>query len=827
MAVPLALSLSPACAQSTGSEQIETVVVTGFRANLSAGLASSTTASKQTSAITQDFIETQNPGQTFFEDLNALPGVNFDNSDAYGSAGGNISMHGQDDNHISVTIDGIPLNDTGNYAMYTNQMVDPELITRVSVNQSTTDVDSPTAAVTGGSIAVRTARPYEEFGLSGTFAGGSDSFKRLYLRADSGEFGPWNTRAFVTGSYTNYDQFYGYGQIDKKQINAALYQDMGGLGWMMLSAHFNRNRNDFYQGYYNYSIVDGIAKVDPDIWADSTAYSENCDPGATPVNGHADKTFTNCRYWYKVKINPSDTGNIRFSSLWNLLPNLTMTVDASLQYVLANGGGATTVYENMANYPAYYSPGSTLYYSIALNGVDLNGDGDTMDQVALYTPSNTNTRRWGLNTSFIYQLTDSDLFRMAYTMDYGIHRQTGQVTFMSPTDGVYNVFSGWEDRAHQVITYDGSDLRKRDRLSHAILNQVSMEYDGKFVDGMVHTNIGFRVPFFQRDLEQYCFTHEGDYNVVCTDTVPYTEDPSGNGLVTFDNDPSHTKFAKPGTETVYYSRFLPHVGVSFKPFGETHLFYANFTQELAAPKTDYLYHSTGSLYGGVVTNYTAFEDVKPETSTAYTLGYRYLGDDLNASIALWNNQVKNRIVSSYDDQTQTSYDRNIAGINYAGVDFDVNYRVLDNLLVYASTSYTQARITADVPMGTGITAATKNKQMTDTPKWTVAGRIQYKPIPELKIGFGGKYKSSRYGTEDNAIKVPDFVVFDADVSYDFDQLGLAGTSLRFNVRNIFDRKYYSGISTQTCYTGSSPCGYTPTVYLGAPRSFTVTLSTRI
>ena len=60
--------------------------------------------------------------------------MNFTNNDPYGTSGGDIRIHGQDGNHISLTLDGMPLNDTGNYAVYTNQMIDPEVIDRVSVN---------------------------------------------------------------------------------------------------------------------------------------------------------------------------------------------------------------------------------------------------------------------------------------------------------------------------------------------------------------------------------------------------------------------------------------------------------------------------------------------------------------------------------------------------------------------------------------------------------------------------------------------------------------------------------------------------------------------
>ena len=50
--------------------------------------------------------------------------------------------------------------------------------------------------------------------------------------------------------------------------------------------------------------------------------------------------------YYNVRINPSNTGNIRGQSRFTLCDSLILTVDPSYQYVLANGGGSTTLAEN-------------------------------------------------------------------------------------------------------------------------------------------------------------------------------------------------------------------------------------------------------------------------------------------------------------------------------------------------------------------------------------------------------------------------------------------------------------------------------------------------
>ena len=68
-----------------------------------------------------------------------------------------------------------------------------------------------------------------------------------------------------------------------------------------------------------------------------------------------------------MRINPSDTGNIRGQSRFTLADGVLLTIDPSFQYVLANGGGSTAFEETASQFR-----GSNL----AASGVDLNRDGD-------------------------------------------------------------------------------------------------------------------------------------------------------------------------------------------------------------------------------------------------------------------------------------------------------------------------------------------------------------------------------------------------------------------------------------------------------------------
>ncbi len=469
-----------AMAQSTGSNELEQVVVTASGTRAVAGLAKET-APKSKATVTQEFIATQTTGQNVFQNLNQIAGVSFTNNDPYGSSGGNLRLRGFDGNRVSVTFDGIPLNDTGNYAVYPNQMLDGELIERASVNLGTTDVDSPTASATGGTINYITAKPTKEFGGLATASVGSFDYYRGFVQLNSGEFGPWGTTAWVAGSYQKYDKWKGKGELEKKQFNARIFQELNNGDFISLAAHYNENRNNNYRQMTLAEYRAFGRKLD---------FTDTC---TTRTINAATRTITettptipgNCSDFYGRQVNPSNTGNVRAAGKFHLTEKLIWTIDPSFQYTLADGGSQLgTISETDGRVRGASSTGR-----------DLNGDGDTADTVAFFTPSVTNTRRYMVTSSMIWQASDTQRFRVAYTGDYGRHRQTGEYTTLNADGTTTNVFGGKDGHGAKVATADGGFLRARDRFSIAQLNQVSAEYVGRFLDSKLTMNAGIRAPF--------------------------------------------------------------------------------------------------------------------------------------------------------------------------------------------------------------------------------------------------------------------------------------------------------------------------------------------
>ena len=806
-------------AQSTGTveaENLAEVIVTGRRVRSLAGVTDQT-AAKSRITVTGETLQNYASGQTFLDSLNQVPGLNFTNNDAYGSSGGNLRLRGFDGARVSLTFDGIPLNDTGNYAVYTNQQIDPELIEAVDVNLGTTDVDSPTASAVGGTINNRTRRPGKDMGGMASLSVGEDNFRRVFGMFDTGELGPFGTRAYIAGSYARNDKFKGPGEIFKRQFNARIQQDLDNGNFVAASFHFNRNRNNFYRNANEATFLangrqfDNLATCTRLMGTAGVADNEGSSPntGGTenPLNPSA------CTNYYNLRINPSDTGNIRINSLWHLSDKLRLSVDPSFQYTLANGGGTSTIAESVT--------ATTVDKRVVGNsgrlGFDLNGDGDTLDTVRFYSPNNTNTKRYGVNASLIWDLSETQRVRFAYTLDYGKHRQTAAWGYLDANGNPENVFGGRQGR--KVATADGSYLRGRDRYSIAELNQVSAEYRGKFLDERLTATIGVRAPYFTRELNQYCHTVNGSGNVLCTTQTPAATRANGN--VVFVDTPTATEYIPPFAATAKFDEILPNVSLNYA-FTDNQTVYASYAAGLSSPRVDNLYGVRRLADGSL-----ARVNPDPEQTDSIDLGWRYNADNVIAVVAVWQSKFKNRIVSAFDPDLGFSVDRNVGDVDLKGVDMQIGWRANDWMTVSANASYNDSELKNDLRVTSTSTLPTKGKAFVETPEYTYGGRIDLRPVPNLTVGLEGKFVDERFTTDVNDAKVPSYTLFHLNAAYDFEVARLKGLRAQFVIYNLLDEEFFGSLGSSTnAITTNGVSGFSPTLALGAPRSMSLSVIAR-
>ncbi len=835
---------SIAMAQSTGteaSEENKSVVIKAKRGPKSInGALTAETVSKSRATITQEFIDKQAPGQTVLQDLNFVPGVNFTNNDPYGSSGGNIRIHGFDGNRISLTFDGTPLNDTGNYAIYSNQQLDGELIEKASVNLGTTDVDSPTASAAGGTVAYTTLRPTNDFYTMADASVGSFDFQRAFLMVNTGKF--YGFTAWLAASKTDYSKFKGTGGMHKVQYNGRLYRDLGNGDFASIAFNWNVNRNYAYRNLtlaqwqageaVNYNLagaVTGTLQSPATGDYDTTCVNSNGFVGAnpTPVNGTA-QTTGGCTNYAGQRINPSDTGSIRGQFKKHITDNLVFTFDPSFQYVLANGG---TQFEAVKEKDSRLDHDGT---DTAGKGVDLNGDGDTLDTVNLFRPSTTNTHRYGLTSSLIWDINDNNRLRGAYTLDYGRHRQTGAFGRFDADGNPVDVWGGRDNDANSIKSVSGDQLQNRNRFSIAKLEQYALEYRGQFLEDALTVTIGIRAPKLTRELNNYCYqptTDSGNASDFprCT-TEPTTGTPTASGNV-FLVGGGTTQYIPPISFKKEYKKTLPNLGISYQ-LTATQSLYASYAEEISAPRTDSLYKYRRDAAAG---SQLVVPLVDPETTKSMDLGYRFQNATILASADIWSSKFHNRIVNTYDPETLLSVDRNVGDVDLYGFDGQVGYKVLPTLSLYGSVSYNHSELLNDLQLSSTTYLPTKGKKLVETPDWTYGARVLWTVTPNWDLALQGKYVGDRFSTDVNDQKSPAYTVFDLDTTYKLHAFGKDDTTLQLNVLNLLDENYLGSISSQNnalaTVVSADPkvalkSGSAPTYALGSPRTVMVTLKTK-
>ena len=872
-----------AFAQSTGTQEFEEekIIVTGTRTQEVGGV-QTPDSSKAKAVLTQEYIARQNPGQSILDTINAVPGVSFQNNDAYGSSGGTLSIRGFSSDRVSLTFDGIQLNDSGNYAIFSNQMIDPELIEQVNVNLGTTDVDSPTASAVGGTVNLRTRNPLTTFGGRVVGSLGQFDFRRIFAVVDTGIVGPWGTRAFFAVSNAKNDNpFNNYGKVDKQQYNAKIYQPIGSNGdFVSIGGHYNQNRNNFFGSVALRNDLPTPLGFpdDSDDRKYDILYPCTLD---VPQAGIAD-TPNGCGNEFDRRYNPSNTGNIRIESRFTLMDNLVLTVAPSYQYVKANGGGTATAREagfdinpaggrancattapgaNVTCIPGYFA-GNPFF-----GGVDLNGDGDILDQIRVLAPSQTQTDRFGVIAGLRYVINDDHTARVAYTFDDAHHRQSGEVGFLQNDGEPFDVFPVNDP---QTITFAGAQetLQKRDRRSKATLHRFAAEYRGEFMADRLTATVGVGMPFFTRDLNNFCFTSSASNFVECTGQNealnaiaagfnPYVVNPDGTVVAGSWSPPGHRKLK--------YDKILPNLGLQFDITPRIQVF-GNYAKGISVPSTDNLYNAFFFPEGSDAAK------PNPEVTDSFDLGLRYRSTTIQAQAGVWMTKFKDRTASAYDPELNASVFRNLGTVDKWGIDGSVAWSPIKQFTAYAFGSWNDSEIKDNLLIGEfgGISdcdniapgtltsdivrscAFTAGNRESGSPKYTY-GFSAVGTIGILDLGVTAKRTGPRYifdtnnpvfapgvnlttlndanAANDPAVifdsTAPAYWKVDLDARLNMAFTGLKETYFQLNIYNLFNETYVGGFGgglSQAFNTAATQFGNPPFVQIGAPRTVSGSLS---
>ena len=900
LAIGIAATATPVFAQSSGSVDFEKeIVVTGVsNSTQQVGGVSAPDTSKAKAVLTQEAIQRANPGQTILDTINQIPGVTFQNNDAYGSSGGTLNIRGFSSDRISLTFDGVPLNDSGNYAIFSNQQIDPELIDQVNVNLGTTDIDSPTASAVGGTVNYRTLTPSHDFGAMLSGSAGQFDFMRMFAKIETGDLNSSGTRAwFAASRATNDNPFNNYGKVNKQQYNAKLYQPLGGKDFISIAGNYNQNRNNFFgslplRGDTTRTItLGGIPTVVPRIVGplSQNRYPANSDerkyllnygcslsaarPGLVDApaaslrpDGSADINgdYASCGTEFDRRYNPSNTGNIRVQSRFSLGDKLTLNIEPSYQYVKANGGGTTTANEGAVRdinpaggtaTPAQCrtTPTSATNTCVAgylggtaFAGRDLNGDGDTLDTVTVLAPSQTQTRRIGVISGIRYEIDDHNSLRLTYTYDRAKHRQTGEVGLLLSNGEPSDVFAV----NNPVKDSNGFNLQKRDRLSFAILHQVSVQYRGELLDSKLVVEAGVRLPFFKRNLTNNCAASSAGGFVECFGV--------GNPLATTFATLNPT-IQGPQQRIFNYKKALPSFGMVYHIDDHMSIF-GNVSQGLSVPGTDNLYNAFFFATGNPRAT------PKPETTNNFDVGVRYRSGIVQGELSGFYNQFRNRLATAYDPELDQNVFRNLGNVKKYGLDGFISMKPVPQLTLYAFGSLLKSEIRDNIAIGENtngspVFANTAGQRESGAPKFSFGGTVRGSLGP-IDLGFTAKRTGPRNffdtgeatytgtfipngaltstGTVPTTVvsrkqifgtSAPAYWLVNADARINLSFLGLnEKTFLQLNVYNLFNQFYIGGFGGGTSQsatfnktTGVATYGSSGFVQIGAPRTVSGTV----
>lgn len=223
--------------------------------------------------------------------------------------------------------------------------------------------------------------------------------------------------------------------------------------------------------------------------------------------------------------------------------------------------------------------------------------------------------------------------------------------------------------------------------------------------------------------------------------------------------------------------FVPQAGLVWKA-ADVFSFYASYTRSLKPTST------IAPLASGVTIG-SAFA---PERGRSFEVGAKLdVPDRITATLALYDIDKRNVLVSQFNTTTGLTEYRTAGRAISRGIEFDVAGRITKALSLIGSYAYTHARTKED-PVFAGKELANVAPHTASLSAAYEVGRIAGND--SLRLGGGARYVAGRPGDNANSFRLPNYSVADAFVTYDTILAGKA-VSFQFNLKNVFDKTYYT------------------------------------
>jgi iron complex outermembrane receptor protein len=726
------------------------------------------------------------PGTSPIKSLAALPSVNFQAADPYGSYewAVRISLRGFNQNQLGFTLDDIPLGDMsyGNWnGLHISRAITDENIGRITISQGTGALETASTSDLGGTVQFYSDDPREQRGFTINQSFGSFSAYRTFARFDSGSL-PNHSKFFLSGVYNLANKWRGQGQIGQNywQLNGKFVHYMGSTGELSAFADLSDRREVDYQDVNKVWVQQlGYNWDNFGVWSTAIQAAWACDGVGSypyPVSTLAsNQDPCDAGYYGGGGLRKDEIGGVTYKQAYGAHWTTKL-----IAYGHHDDGRGLWFTPYLPTYDNFYAASPTIVSPISLRTSEYQiSRGGFISSAAYETPRNKvefgfwfEGERWNLARRFYGTSLTAPLHSL----------------YAFPSNPFY---TQWEYIFNTTV-YDAhvQDVYKvNDQLSVAA---------------------GFKV-----------------------------EETTTDGILspTFTSSPGYTAGTYAQGQLTSGKPILPQFGANYKLDKQNEIF-----GDVAYNVRSYVpggYGFGNSPWGTTQAGFDALNSsLKPETSWTEEGGYRYTGHKAAAQASYFHVNFSNRLLAFANGsgiQGNPSTLNNVPGVTTNGIDGSISVHLTPEWTLYNAATWNRSTYSGDPKTSTGTCIYTlaggacdsiQGKIAVDTPEGMYKASLDYKKY-SFFAHIGADYMSTRYFTYSNDGSVGGRWLSEFSAGYDREQLGaFKDFKAQLNISNLTSEQYYASIGTNGFVLHDPLSVNNNTLQVGAPRAISGTLSVR-
>lgn len=416
---------------------------------------------KARSTVTRAAIDQKSSLNNAFQLINLLPGINSYSQDATGLFGGGLRMRGFSSDQLGITIDGVPVNDAGNFAVYPQEFGDPENLQEIFVTQGSTDTDAPHIGASGGNIGLVTSSPTDKSRMRFQQTLGSNNANKTFVRADTGLVFDGRLKSFISYSEAKTDKWKGLGRADRKHLDFKSVLNLG-------------SGNSITAGLlWNKTFTNNLRTL---TLAEINTLGPNADFGTVPPQPGVlyPGTFT----YYNLNLNPFKDYIATLKGNFQLTPALRLDVEP------------------------YY------WYGYGTGGNELRTLTQVTPSVMVYSAGLTETHRPGITTRLSTQIDNHKLMAGIW-YEHSRHRRTQPAVALNSAG---NSVDPWlQNPANFILLASGVPYQGRDFLTLSTSKSIFFQDSIDMMNDRFNLVLGLRHTGIDRDFTNFDTQGGGNY----------------------------------------------------------------------------------------------------------------------------------------------------------------------------------------------------------------------------------------------------------------------------------------------------------------------------